>query len=71
MSELTDSEHQVLLISHNAEIIDNSPSNGYIFTRDNHSTPARVINTSEIPEGITVSEALARGWIGSGERETA
>lgn len=71
MSELTDSEHQVLLISHNAEIIDNSPSSGYIFLRDNHNAPTRVINASETPEGLTVAEALARGWIGSGDRKTA
>ncbi|MDR2784226.1 MAG: AAA family ATPase [Treponema sp.] len=69
MSELTDSAHQVLLISHNAEIIDGNPSAGFFFWRDSHSSPTRV-GGLEAPEGMTAGEALARGWLGSGEKGT-
>ncbi|MHB9296071.1 hypothetical protein PilKf_01825 [Pillotina sp. SPG140] len=67
MSELTDSAHQVLLISHNAEIIDGNPSATFFFWRDSHSSPTRV-SALEAPEGMTAGEALARGWLGSGEK---
>jgi predicted ATPase len=70
MSELTDSAHQVLLISHNAEIIDGNPSAGFFFWRDSHSSPTRV-GPLEAPEGMAAGEALARGWLGSVEKGTA
>jgi hypothetical protein len=68
MSELTDDAHQVLIISHNAEIIDGSLSAGSLFRRDNHSSPTRV-GPLEIPGGMTVGEALARGWGNLGKQE--
>jgi hypothetical protein len=64
-----DNPIQILLISHNAEIIDSNPSAGFLFWRNNHSFPTR-ISAWEVPEGMTAGEALARGWLGSGEKGT-
>jgi ATPase subunit of ABC transporter with duplicated ATPase domains len=69
MSELTDRSHQVLLISHNAEIIDGNSSSGFFFWRDSHSSPT-CVDDLESPEGMTAGEALARGWLKSGEKGT-
>jgi predicted ATPase len=62
MSELTDEQHQVLIISHNSEILDSNPSMGFLFQRDNHSSPARY-GPLNVPDGLTAGEALARGWV--------
>ncbi|MDR3334982.1 MAG: ATP-binding protein [Treponema sp.] len=65
MSELIDESHQVLIISHNAEIIDSNPSRGFLFWRDNHVSPVRA-GPLTIPQGLTVGEALTRGWVITG-----
>ena len=65
ISELVDKDHQVLIISHNAEILESNPSGSIFFWRDNHSSPTRV-GPVNIPEGLAFGEALARGWITSG-----
>jgi predicted ATPase len=62
MGELTDKQHQVLIISHNSEILDSNPSRGFLFQRDSHSSPARY-GPLNIPDGLTAGEALARGWV--------
>jgi predicted ATPase len=63
MSEITDDHHQVILISHNSEILDNNPSKGIVFVRDNHKSPTRTVPLN-VPEGMSAREALARGWVG-------
>jgi hypothetical protein len=62
ISELIDDRHQVLIISHNSEILDSNPSKAFFFRRDNHRSPARCTSL-DIPGGLTVREALARGWV--------
>ena len=62
MSETIEKAKQLILISHNADILESSPSQIHYFFRDNHSAPARV-KPLEVPEGITIREALARGWV--------
>jgi predicted ATPase len=62
MSELVDSRHQVLIISHNSEILDSNPSRAFFFRRDNHRSPTRC-TPLDIPDGLDVREALARGWV--------
>ena len=66
ISELIDKSHQVLIISHNTEILDSNPSSSVFFWRDNHGSPTRVGSVC-IPEGLSFGEALARGWIVGGE----
>ena len=61
MSEIVDNSRQLILISHNADILESSMSQIQLFYRDNHNSPAR-IKPLETPEGITIREALARGW---------
>ncbi|MDR0312698.1 MAG: ATP-binding protein [Treponema sp.] len=63
MSEITDNLHQAILISHNSEILDNNPSKGIVFLRDNHKSPTRAVPLN-VPEGMSAGEALARGWVG-------
>ena len=62
MSEIVDDKRQLKIITHDAEIIKCMPSHSKVFFRDNHSSPTRV-KSLEIPEGISVSDALARGWV--------
>jgi energy-coupling factor transporter ATP-binding protein EcfA2 len=63
MRELLDDEHQVIMISHHPEILSNSgQENGCYLWRDNHTSPTR-IGPLKVPEGMTVGEAIARGWI--------
>jgi predicted ATPase len=62
ISELIDNRHQVLIISHNPEILDSNPSKAFLFRRDNHCSPARCMPL-DIPDGLNVREALARGWV--------
>jgi hypothetical protein len=64
IAELIDDSHQVLIISHNGEIIDSNPSEGILLWRDTHSSPTR-IGKLNIPEGMTAREALTRGWVKS------
>jgi len=62
MRELLDDKHQLIMISHHPEILSNSgEANGRYLWRDNHTSPTR-IGPLEIPEGMTVGEAIARGW---------
>ena len=60
--EIADEMRQVILISHNSDILENSPSQIQYFYRDNHSSPTR-IKPLEIQKGLTIREALARGWV--------
>jgi hypothetical protein len=62
MAELTGEQRQALIISHNSEILDSNPSGGFLFQRDSHSSPARY-GPLNVPEGLRVGEALARGWV--------
>ncbi|HVX14779.1 MAG TPA: AAA family ATPase [Pirellulales bacterium] len=65
MRELLDDEHQLILISHHPEILSNSgETNGRYLWRDNHTSPTR-IGALRVPEGMTASEAIARGWAGA------
>ena len=66
ISELVDKNHQVLIISHNTEILESNPSSSVLFWRDNHCSPTR-IGSAIIPEGLAISEALARGWVMGGK----
>ncbi len=62
MQELLDEEHQLILISHHPEILRSADeSNGRYVWRENHTSPAR-LGPLKIPQGLTVGEALARGW---------
>jgi hypothetical protein len=70
MSELIDESHQLLIISHNAEIIDSNPSKGFLFWRDNHGSSVRC-GLLDIPKGLTAGEALTRGWVVSGGNKEA
>jgi predicted ATPase len=70
MSELIDESRQILVISHNAEIIDSNPSNGFLFWRDNHGSPVRY-GLLDIPKGLTAREALTRGWVTPGGNKDA
>jgi len=42
VGELVDNNHQVLILSHNTEILENNPSSSVFFWRDNHKSPTRV-----------------------------
>ena len=61
MSELADKEHQIIIISHNSEILNMNIARNLFFTRDNHSSPARVGELKAV-DGMLPSEILARGW---------
>ncbi len=61
MSELADENHQIIVISHNGEILNINTAKTLLFTRDSHSTPARV-GGLKIPGDMLTSEVLARGW---------
>jgi predicted ATPase len=61
ISELINRDHQVLVISHNSEILDSNPSKAFFFRRDNHRSPTRCTSL-DIPNGLNAREALARGW---------
>jgi len=69
VSELIDNDHQVLIISHNTEILENNPSNSIFFWRDSHKSPTRM-GLASIPENLSFGEALARGWVVGGEART-
>ncbi|GHV04071.1 hypothetical protein AGMMS50229_04650 [Campylobacterota bacterium] len=61
--ELLNDRRQLIIISHNPEIIDSvsSESCRYLW-RDNHASPTR-IEPLHIPQNMTASEAITRGWI--------
>jgi hypothetical protein len=65
ISEHIDESRQILIISHNAEIIDSNPSSGFLFWRDNHGSPVRW-GLLDLPKGLTAREALTRGWVTPG-----
>lgn len=68
MRELLDENHQLVLISHHPEILGSSgEANGRYLWRDNHTSPAR-IGELDVPEGMEVGEAIARGWARGSER---
>jgi predicted ATPase len=57
-----DDEHQLVLISHHPEVLENSgAANGMYLWRDSHTSPTR-IGPLKVPEGMTAGEAIARGW---------
>jgi energy-coupling factor transporter ATP-binding protein EcfA2 len=63
LRELLDDEHQIILISHNPEILSSaSQENGRYLWRDNHTSPTR-IGSLNVPEGMNPGEAIARGWV--------
>ena len=61
ISGLADERHQIVLISHNGEILNVNTARNLFFARDSHSSPARV-GELKVPDGMLSSEALARGW---------
>jgi energy-coupling factor transporter ATP-binding protein EcfA2 len=52
---------QATLISHHPEILGSGREYGKYFWRENHTSPTQV-GPLVIPEGLTASEAIARGW---------
>lgn len=64
LRELLDDEHQAILISHHPEILGSAgEENGNYLWRDNHASPTR-IGPLKIPAGLSIGEAIARGWTG-------
>lgn len=62
MRELLDDEHQAILISHHPEVLGSAGEEfGAYLWRDNHTSPTR-IGPLKIPAGLSVGEAIARGW---------
>lgn len=62
LTELLDENRQALVISHHPEILGTTGvESGRYLWRDNHSSPTRIGHLS-VPEGLTVAEAVARGW---------
>ena len=61
--ELLDEQHQAILISHHPEVLGNAcEDSGFYLWRDHHASPTR-IGPLKVPDGLTVAEAIARGWI--------
>lgn len=58
-----DEKTQAILISHHPEILGAGVNHGRYFWRDNHTSPTRC-GPLNIPEGLSVGEAIARGWVG-------
>lgn len=62
--ELVDNEHQAILISHHPELLSQAQQDGGCYLwREDHRSPTR-ITPLKVPEGLTASEAVARGWVG-------
>jgi len=61
LMSLLDESTQAVLISHHPEILGAAVGQGIYFWRDNHTSPTRV-GPLTIPAGLSVSEAVARGW---------
>jgi len=63
LRELLDNTHQAILISHHPEVLSSAGAGfGRYLWRDNHTSPSR-IGPLNIPDGLTPSEAIARGWV--------
>ncbi len=61
--ELLDEHHQAIVISHHPEILNSAGEEyGRYLWRDNHTSPTR-IGALKVPEGLSVGEAITRGWI--------
>jgi predicted ATPase len=65
LREVLGKERQAIIISHNPEILDDSIDFGRYFLRDNHKSPTRA-GVPKLPEGLSFSEAIARGWVANG-----
>jgi len=61
LQALLDKDTQAILISHHPEILGAAQDQGRYFWRENHTSPTRV-GPLIIPDGISASEAIARGW---------
>lgn len=61
MSSLSDEDHQIILISHNSEILNVNTAKTLLLSRDSHSSPARV-GALKASFDMLPSEILARGW---------
>jgi ABC-type cobalamin/Fe3+-siderophores transport system ATPase subunit len=70
IGELIDENRQMLIISHSSEILESNPSRSIYFWRDNHSSPTR-IGEMKVPKGLTIGEALARGWMDDSTNEVS
>lgn len=63
LMELMGDDTQGILISHHPEILNVSGEQyGRYLWRDNHTSPTR-IGPLRTQESISVSEAIARGWV--------
>jgi predicted ATPase len=55
---------QVILVSHNPEIIQTmGESKVSLFSRESHTSPTRVMRLEPDESGLSLSERLARGWV--------
>jgi len=62
VGELIGKNRQILIISHNSELLESNPAGSVFFWRDNHSSPTRT-GPINIPDGLSFGEALTRGWV--------
>ncbi|MCI0536158.1 MAG: ATP-binding protein [Verrucomicrobiales bacterium] len=63
LRELLDENHQAILITHHPEILSSAgQDHGRYLWRDNHTSSTRIAPL-DIPEGMSPSEAIARGWV--------
>jgi len=63
MREFLDETHQAILISHHPEILGNAGEEfGRYLWRDHHGAPTRN-GPLATPDGISIGEAVARGWV--------
>lgn len=61
MSELADEKHQIIIISHNGEILNVNTAKILYLSRNNHSSSTRAEELNSF-DGMLPSEVLARGW---------
>lgn len=63
LREILDDQHQAILITHHPEVLSSAgQDHGRYLWRDNHTSPTR-IGPLNVPEGMSPSEAIARGWV--------
>ena len=63
LRELLDENHQAIIVSHHPEILSSvGEDSGRYLWRDNHTSPTR-IGPLQVPEGLSASEAVTRGWV--------
>ncbi|MCL2016107.1 MAG: AAA family ATPase [Defluviitaleaceae bacterium] len=62
MLGVIDNTKQLILISHNSEILNSAYSPIWYFYRDNHKSPTRV-KLLQSWGGMTISEMVSRGWV--------